>query len=254
MPIDQQVVPNVDCRKAIEYAINKTVQQNAYGGPIVGGQIASTLIPPSVVGYQKFDMYEATTKPQGDIAKAKQELQACGKPNGFSINIATRGDRDKEVAAATGAQQALAKVGIKADILQYPSGTYTNTYAGSPSFMQQHNIGLATYGWAADWPEGFGFLSQIVDSRAIKSAGNSNVEMENDKSVDAMLDSAASNPSATARQAIYGQIDKTLMSQAAVVPMLYATSLLYRPSDLTNVFVTEAYGMYDYTQIGKSSS
>jgi peptide/nickel transport system substrate-binding protein len=251
-PIDTQVVPNIDCRKAIEYAVDKTVEQNAYGGPIVGGDIASTLLPPSVVGYQKFDEYEATTQPHGDIAKAKAELKKCGKPDGFSVNVATRSDQPQEVAAATGIQQSLAKVGIKADILPYPSGTYTNTYVGSPTYMQQHDIGLAGYSWGADWPDGFGFLSQIVDGRAIRSAGNSNVEMVNDPQVNSLLDQATTLSDANARASIYSQIDKLMLDQATVVPAVYSRSLLYRNPDLTNVFVTQAYGMYDYTQIGKS--
>jgi len=28
--------------------------------------------PPNVIGQKHFDLYEATTKPQGDVAKAKQ--------------------------------------------------------------------------------------------------------------------------------------------------------------------------------------
>jgi peptide/nickel transport system substrate-binding protein len=253
-PIDTQVIPNVDCRKAIEYAADKTLFQNAYGGAEAGGDIASTVLPPSVVGYTKFDDYEATTQPAGDIAKAKQELAACGQPNGFTFNIAARGDRPKEVQTAQALQQALAKVNIKTDILQYPTGDYTNSDAGSPSFMQQHDIGMAAYGWAADWPEGFGFLSQIADGRTIRQAGNSNIEMLNDPQVNSLLDQAAASPDANTRNAIYGQIDKIMMDQAVILPELYAKSLLYRGPSLTNVFVSEAYGMYDYTQIGKQSS
>jgi peptide/nickel transport system substrate-binding protein len=254
MPIDTQVIPNVDCRKAIEYAANKTLFQNAYGGAEAGGDIASTVLPPSIVGYKKFDLYEATTKPDGDIAMAKQELTKCGKPNGFTINIGARSDRPKEVASAQALQQSLGQVGIKTDILSYPSGTYTTSEIGSPAFMKAHNIGIGTYGWAADWPTGFGFLSQIADGRAIKPAGNSNVENLNDPQVNSMLDQAASSSDPATRDNIYGEIDKTMMSQATILPMIYAKSLLFRPADVTNVFVTEAYGMYDYTQLGKSSS
>jgi peptide/nickel transport system substrate-binding protein len=252
-PIDTQVIPNVDCRKAIEYAANKTLFQNSYGGAAAGGDIASTVLPPSVVGYQKFDLYEATTKPDGDVAMAKQELAKCGKPNGFSFNISARGDRPKEVASAQALQQSLAQVGIKTDILQYPSSTYTTSELGSPTFMKAHNIGMGTYGWAADWPSGFGFLSQIADGGAIKQAGNSNAEMLNDPQVNSALQQAAASSDATTRNNIYAQIDKTMMSQAVALPEVYAKSLLYRSAKLTNVFVTEAFGMYDYTQIGKTS-
>lgn len=250
-PIDTQVIPNVDCRKAIEYASDKTLFQNAYGGAEAGGDIASTVLPPSVVGYQPFDLYEAKANPGGDLQKAKDELAKCGQPNGFSFNVAVRGDRPKEIASAQALQQSLAKVGIKIDILQYPTGDYGTSYAGSPDFMKSHNIGMNTYGWAADWPEGFGFLSQIADGRAIRSAGNSNMEMLNDPQVNQLLDQAASSSDAATRNGIYGQIDKIMMDQAVVLPEVYAKSFLYRNPSLTNVFVTEAYGMYDYSQIGK---
>lgn len=253
-PIDTQVIPNPDCRKAIEYAANKTLFQNAYGGEAAGGPIASTVLPPSVIGYQKYDLYEATSKPQGDIAMAKQELQKCGQPNGFSFNIAARSDRPKEVASAQALQQSLSQVGIKTQILQYPTSSYTTSELGSPAFMKAHNIGMGTYGWAADWPSGFGFLSQIADGQAIKDAGNSNVEMLNDPQVNAQLNQAAGEADASKRNAIYAQIDKTMMQQATILPEVYAVSLLYRPAKLTNVYVTEAYGMYDYTQLGKSGS
>jgi peptide/nickel transport system substrate-binding protein len=250
--INTQVIPNVDCRRAINYAVDKTVQQAAYGGPLAGGDIASTVLPPNIVGYQKFDNYAATTQVHGDLVAAKSELQKCGQPNGFTFNIAARSDRPKEVAAATGIQQALAKVGIKTDILQYPSGQYTGTYAGSPQFMQQHNIGLALYGWAADWPDGFGFLQQIADGRAIKQAGNSNISMLNDPQINSLFDQAAASTDANTRNQIYAQIDKIMMDQAVVLPEVYAKSLLYRSPKLTNVYVSAAYGMYDYTQIGKT--
>ncbi|GHF33394.1 peptide/nickel transport system substrate-binding protein [Amycolatopsis bartoniae] len=253
-PINTQVIPNVDCRRAIEYAADKTLFQNAYGGPEAGGDIASTVLPPSVVGYQKFDLYEATTQPGGDLAKAKDELAKCGQPNGFSFNVAVRGDRPKEVATAQALQQSLAKIGVKTDILQYPTGDYGTSYAGSPQFMKDHNIGMASYGWAADWPEGFGYLSQIADGRAIRSAGNSNMEMLNDPQVNQLLDQAAAATDAGTRNGFYAQIDRIMMDQAVILPELYARSLLYRGPNLTNVFVTEAYGMYDYTQLGKKSS
>ena len=97
---------------AVEYAANKTNYQDAYGGPI-GGQIASTVANPSVVGYKSFDLYGATTDPGGNAAKAKQELAACGQPNGFSTGITYRSDRPKEVAAAQALQASLGQVGIK---------------------------------------------------------------------------------------------------------------------------------------------
>src|SRR5215469_8207293 len=42
---------NIHCRMAVEYAANKTNYQTAYGGPVAGGAIASTVSPPNVIGH-----------------------------------------------------------------------------------------------------------------------------------------------------------------------------------------------------------
>jgi peptide/nickel transport system substrate-binding protein len=253
--LDSKVAPldNVHCRQAVEYAVDKVAAQTAYGGPLAGGQIASTVIPPTVSGYTKFDDYEALTQPHGDDVKAKQQLALCNQPNGFTVNIAARSDRPFEMNAATAVQQSLSKVGIKTDIQSFPHSTYGSTFAGVPAFDQQHDLGVVMYGWAADWPDGFGFLQQIVDSRAIVPTGNSNIEQESNPQVNNLIDQAAATNDANQRNQIYGQIDKLVMQDATIVPLVYANALLYRNKDLTNVYANQAYGMYDFGQIGVST-
>jgi peptide/nickel transport system substrate-binding protein len=91
--INTKEIPNVHCREAIEYAADKTTLQDAYGGPVVGGAIASTIMPPTVLGYKKFDLYDALSKPNGDDSAARAQLKLCGKPSGFSTNMAGRTPR-----------------------------------------------------------------------------------------------------------------------------------------------------------------
>ena len=191
--IDSKVAPftNVACRQAIEYAANHTTLQNAYGGPVAGGAIGSTVMPPTVDGYQKFDLYEATTKPGGDPAKAKQMLKTCGQPNGFSTGIAYRSDRPTETQGAQALQQALSQVGIKATLHGYPSSTYYTNFAGVPKYMSSHNIGIAFGGWGADWPDGYGFLDELVNGNTIVPAGNTNIGQLNDPVVNNLFAKAA---------------------------------------------------------------
>ena len=58
--------------------------------------MATTLLPPTVNGYSKFDLYP-TAGNKGDVAKAKAALAACGKPNGFTTNLTARSDRPAEM-------------------------------------------------------------------------------------------------------------------------------------------------------------
>ncbi len=254
MSIDPQVAPldNIDCRKAVMYAADRVANQTAFGGTVAGGDIATTMLPPQIPGHQSFDLYPAGTDNHGDIQKAKDELTACGKPNGFEVGIAYRTERPKEKQAAEAMQQALQRVGIKLDLQPYPQGDYFAQYAGNPPFMRAHNIGIALNGWAADWPDGFGFLSQITDSRVIRETGGSSNISVRIPEVDAMIDQALAEPDLAKRNVIWGQIDNTIMKQAVVLPIVYAKSLLIRGKRLTNVFVNQAYGMYDYVTLGVS--
>ena len=44
----------------------------------------------------------------------------------------------------------------------------------------------------------------------------------------------------------------TMMDDATLVPIVYVKSLDYRPKQLTNVYVWQAYGIYDFSQLGLS--
>jgi peptide/nickel transport system substrate-binding protein len=250
MAMSTKVAPlnNLDCRKAVEYAVDKVSVQNSLGGPLRGA-IASTVMPPNVVGYTKYDLYP-TPNNAGDVSKAKAELAKCGKPSGFSIGLSARGDRPNEVAAAVSIQASLKKVGINANIQKYQSGKYFSDNAGAPAFVHSHNIGLLMMAWGADWPTGYGFLDQIVAGDAIKASGNSNLSELNDPTVNKLLSDAIQNTNAAQRTTAWGQVDKGVMQQAAIVPLVYRLDLLYRPANATNVTVTPAYGMYDYLNIG----
>lgn len=250
--IDEQVKPldNIDCRKAIEYAADRVANQTAFGGPVAGGQIATTLLPPAIAGHTDFDLYPAGADNHGDVAKAKQELQTCGKPDGFEIGMAYRAERPKEKALAEAMQQALAKVNIKLDLSPFPQGDYFAQFAGNPPYMRAHNIGLAANGWQADWADGFGFLQQIVDSRVIRETGGSSNISVRLPEVDQMIDQALQTTDVNARNQIWGNIDKTVMQNAMILPVVYAKSLLVRGQGLTNVYVNQAFGEYDYTALG----
>jgi peptide/nickel transport system substrate-binding protein len=248
--INGDVAPldNIECRKAVLYAVDKTGYQRAYGGA-TGGDIATNLLPPVIPGAQAFDTY-ATPNNQGDIDKAKQALQACGQPNGFKTSISYRAERPKEKATAESLQQSLARAGIQTDLKPYPLGDYLKLYAGKPDFAKSNGLGLMVYGWGADWPDGYGFLAQIVDSRVIRATGgNSNLSVK-DPAVDALLDKALTTTDTTAREAIWVDIDKKVMDDAFVLPGIWAKGLLYRPKNLTNVFITDGFQMYDYLALG----
>ncbi|WP_030866435.1 ABC transporter substrate-binding protein [Streptomyces sp. NRRL S-37] len=250
MAINTQVAPfdKVECRKAVQYAVDKVSVQTALGGPI-RGDIATTVLPPDIPGYEKTDAY-ATAGNKGDVAKAKEQLKACGKTT-INTNISARSDRPQEIDAATAIIASLKKVGINASLKQYPSGKYFTDQVGVPSFNKKQNIGLHMMQWGADWPSGYGFLQQILNGDAIGTSGNTNLSYLDDKQINETLGKAIATEDAAERNSMYAQIDKRAMDQAALVPLTYFKVLLYRPANFTNLVSSSAWsGQYDYLNIG----
>ncbi|MER5877470.1 MULTISPECIES: ABC transporter substrate-binding protein [unclassified Streptomyces] len=250
MAINTKVKPfdKVECRKAVQFAIDKVSVQTAEGGP-VRGDIASTVLPPDIPGYSKSDVY-ASAGNKGDAAKAKDQLKACGKTS-INTNISARSDRPQEIDAATAIINSLKKVGINASLKQYPSGKYFTDYAGVPKFTEKNNIGLIMMQWGADWPSGYGFQQQILNGSAIGASGNTNLSQYDNKDVNALLEKAIGTQDDAARNGIYTEIDKKTMDDAVLVPLTYFKVLLARPKYATNLVSTAAFsGQYDYLNIG----
>ncbi|GAA0967260.1 ABC transporter substrate-binding protein [Acrocarpospora macrocephala] len=242
---DNPPLDNIECRKAVIYGADRVGLQTAMGGPLAG-DIATSLMPPGIGGWKKIETFPLGT---GDEAKAKEALTACGQPNGFETTMTFRSDRPREQAVAESMQQALAKVGIKLTLKGFPTSEYFTAYAGKPAYTKANGIGLATNGWGADWNDGFGFLSQIIDSRTIREAGNYNLSVK-DPAVDALVDQAFAELDTAKRDAIWGQADAKVMEGAYVLPTVYSKGLLLRGKGVTNQFITGAFDMYDYLALG----
>ena len=242
---------NLHCRMAVEYAANKTNMQTAYGGPVAGGDIATTAMLPNILGFQKFDLYNALTKPSGDIAAAKQQLKECGHPNGF-----THQHRLPQRPAAVRSQSSqalqasLASVGIKTTLKGYTAANYYGTFAGVPTYVHSHDLGLLAGGWGPDWPNAYGWGWALYDGKAIVSAGNANISELNDPNINKLVPRHGGDHQQEPVQRLRQQINKQVMKDAAILPVVYAKALLYRPPGLTNVYVQPFYGMYNYGVLG----
>ena len=207
-------------------------------------------MPPQIPGFQKLNIHPAGADNKGDIDGAKAALTACGQPNGFATTMAYRAERPKEKAAAEGLQRSLARVGIQLTLRGIPIGEYFSTTVGRPQYLVDNKIGLATNGWGADWNDGFGFLSQIIDSRVIRATGGSSNLSVRIPEVDALIDKALETTDTPQREAIWAQIDKRVMEEAVILPGVWAAQVTLRGMGLTNVFVNDAFGQYDFMAMG----
>ena len=251
IPVNTKEIPNVECRRAIMYAADRDAMWRAYGGEI-GGEMATSILPPGIPGRKPADdRHSGRPGYHGDVRKAKVALAKCGKPRGFATVMTYHGS-DADKTAAEALQTSLARVGIKVTLKTFDEGSYATDQVGSPAFMAREHIGLATYGWAADWPTGYGFMQPVLDGRAIQPTGNVNVSQLDDPRINALWDRAIQLEDPAEREKIYNRIDRRALELGALVPNIYVKSLLYRPDTLTNVYFHQGYNMYDYASLGLS--
>jgi len=251
LAIESKIAPftDINCRLAVQYAVSKVDWQTARGGPIGGGDIATTMLNPDVKGYTKFDLYPDNNG-QGDVAKAKDYLRKCGKPNGFTTHLATT-TTTKGKNMATAVQNSLKRIGINVVIDAGDPATYYSQFIGSPAVNRHKDFGLMVAGWGADWPTGYGFFSSIIDGRKILPQGNSNYSETNDPKINQMIDQAAAETDANAAAKIWGDVDKQLMQDATLVPMTYDKALVITSQNVTNAYILASMlGIYDFQAMG----
>ncbi|WP_128380123.1 ABC transporter substrate-binding protein [Streptomyces cavernae] len=254
----QSVKPfdNIECRKAVIYGADHVSLQTARGGPVAGGDIGTNMLPPSVPGAegQKYDPYElAGADKNGNVAKAKEALKACGQPNGFKTTIAVRNNKPAEVATAESLQASLKKVGITADIEQY-DGSQTTGIIGSPANVKKKGFGIIIMGWGPDFPTVQGFGLPLWDSKYILDSGNSNYALINDKAIDGLFDSYVKELDDAKKTQIATDINHKVMEGGYYLPFVFEKFINWRSSDLANVYTTDGYsGMYDFINLGLKS-
>ncbi|MFC7932122.1 ABC transporter substrate-binding protein [Streptomyces cinereoruber] len=246
----QTVIDNVECRKAIIYAADSKSLQTARGGPQAGGDIASNMLPPAIKGADpKADPYGKLAG-KADVAKAKEALAKCGKPNGFKTTIAVRNNKPIEIATAESLQQSLKAVGIEAQIDQF-DGAQTSGIIGSPKVVKEKGYGIIIMGWGADFPSGQGFLQPLVDGRFILQSGNNNFSELNDPAINDLFDQALKETDPVKAGELYKQINTKVSEAAVYLPFTHEKNIIWRSSRLTNVYTADAYnGRYDYASLG----
>jgi peptide/nickel transport system substrate-binding protein len=224
-------ISKLQVRQAINYATDKIAIQRARGG-VFAGDPASTVLTPTLLGYQKFDLYPSQDF-KGDVAKAKDLLTQAGFPNGLTLTY-VGGNAGAAARVNTAFQASMARVGIKLKIKTYAgSAVYTDSLQ-LPAKRADHQIGQA--GWCPDYAgdAARSFIVPLLDGRSIQPSGNSNYGEYNDAAVNTMIDQALAEPDRDKRGQLWGAIDKKIMEAAPWVPYLYDKTQFFWSSRLKN--------------------
>ena len=248
----QQSVPPFDnehCRRAVQYAVSKSSMQRARGGPYAGGDIAVSTYPPTLEGYQPPpDLYPNGPDDTGNLDAARSELQQCGKPGGFTTNMAYQNaTKDQDVFQSV--QQALSRVNITVNPVALDQSSFFEV-TGVPSDVKKQGLGLISTNWSPDFPVPYGFYYPLVDGEAIEQQGNTNVAEINVPQINNLIAQSLETTDRQQYLAKYRQVDQLTMEQAGIVPYLHQRALNVYSARLRNILFLRALGLVDFQAMG----
>jgi peptide/nickel transport system substrate-binding protein len=218
---------NVDVRKAINYAIDRTQILEEWGGPLAGNP-TDQLIPPALVDYQKYSLYPNTP----DLAMAKKLMAASGVKTPVTVGLRVINDEPGFVNMGSVIKADLAPLGIKVDLLEAPNSVNSSIIS---NYKTHTAMGIEP--WSADFPDGEAIINTGLDPATPDFAANfSHFGVH---SWVAPFEKAAAALGA-ARVAAYKKLDYDLMADQAP----YAPLLNPRWYD----FVSTRIGGYTYSQ------
>ena len=204
----------LEVRQAMNYAINK----DRIARPLHGAVIpAAGILPPPMPGFNpnlKGFPY--------DPAKARQLLAASGHPNGFSCKLWYEDGNPLLIPTAAAIQYDLAQVGIKAQLNPVTLAAFLDTSERRKGM----ECGLSA--WFQDYPDPSDFLNTLFNGNQITEEGCQNVSFYNNPKVNAALAAAAICPDPEQRLRMYQEVEQTVVTEAAFVPIFCQRVLALR--------------------------
>jgi peptide/nickel transport system substrate-binding protein len=229
---------DVRVRQAINYAVNKDTVVAGDGGTTLADK-ATSIQPPTIVGRVDYDPYPT------DPAKAQQLLNDAGLGDGFDLTLDVRPD-PRQQGMAVAIQEALKPLKINVKINNIDTSTFYEVIA-TPA--QQHDAAIT--GWCPDWSSGATFLPPLFDGRNIFDKGNQNLAQINDEAINKRIDEIGAMTDVNAANAAYAELDKQIMEQAPIVPLVYEKNVTIVGGNVAGAYLNDAFsGGIDFISLG----
>jgi peptide/nickel transport system substrate-binding protein len=202
--LNNQVAPfnNVDVRKAVNYAINRTAILAQWGGPLVG-TVSSQIMVPGAFGYAHYSDYPATP----DLAMAKKLMAASGVKTPVTLDLRTQDDTPGFMNMAQVIQANLKPIGINVKVVGTP-----NSVNGSYIINYKARVPMGIEPWSLDFPDAEALINTGMDPATPDAPAN--ITRFGDASYIPAFNQAAA-AQGSARASAYETLDKNLMTKVA---------------------------------------
>ncbi|ATG56279.1 ABC transporter substrate-binding protein [Brachybacterium ginsengisoli] len=235
-----KALEDVKVRTAIQYAVDKEAYRTAKGGEI-SGDYATTLITPGIAGREEYSLYG--DEPAGDPEKAKTLLAEAGASD-LSLRLLITED---DTASAEAIQQGLARAGITVTIQPLDQNAYDSEVTAGDGT----GYDLVLSSWQPDVPSPNANLTPLFDSSQIGN-GNYNLARYDNPDVDKAILEASSTLDADEAHAKWAAVDKQILEDSPVVPLIYSKNSFLHGSGVENFVIGEfpAYPNYLTVTLG----
>ncbi|MFB6724789.1 ABC transporter substrate-binding protein [Kribbella sp. NPDC056345] len=209
---------------------------------------ASTILPPAVPGYEKFELpgLNGTGKGAKDpsvAAEVKAKLKELGKEN-FELSWYFANDDKIATTVNQLRTEVFQSAGFKVKAIGVPKAKLRGL-RNDPSAPV--NIAQGPSGWCSDWPAGTSWFPVLFKSDAVDLSNS--VGMLQDKAVDAEIDRvAALSPDDQVKE--WAKVDKMLLEKyLPALPLYYSASYYPIGKNLGHVVNDPTQGLPEFTSI-----
>jgi peptide/nickel transport system substrate-binding protein len=209
---------------------------------------ASTILPPAVPGFDKYELPGLTGTGKGAednavAAEVKSELAKIGK-TGFELSWYYSIDDKIATQVSSLRQQVFEKAGFTVKPQGVPKAKI-RTFTGKQDAPV--NIGKTPAGWCSDWPSGTSWFPVLFKSDAI-ALGNSVGQLQ-DKALDAKIDAVtAKTPDEQLKE--WKNIDKDILENyLPVLPLYYSASNMPMGKNIGHAINDPTQGMPEFTSM-----
>ncbi|MET9227934.1 ABC transporter substrate-binding protein [Lentzea sp. NPDC003310] len=237
---------NVKVRQAFQYAVNKSAYQIASAGTAaLAGDAATTLITQGIEGREQFDLYPS--KPEGDPDKAKALLAEAGFPNGLEGLSLVLNKSNNQTEKAEAIQAALARANIKVTLRTLEADAFET----ETNLAENPTYDLTLSSWQPDFPSANANIQPLFATSEIGKGGY-NISRYSNPEVDKLIEEAQTTVDAVEAGKKWAAIDKRILQDSPVVPLIYTRNSFIHGSKVGNFYIADFPAYPNYLQAGIS--
>jgi peptide/nickel transport system substrate-binding protein len=243
---------NVNLRKALWAALDRTAMNKARGGELVTN-VMTHFIYPEIPGFEeagglKGPQVDYNDYPEGNAAVAAKYMKLAGFPSGKYTGgktlqiVGTNESPSSEDAEIV--NQTLKNLGFQTKLTLVEASVMYSKYCGTPA--EEIDV-CPSVGWVADFGDPQAVLDVAFNGKNIVSTGNNNWGQVNDPEINKAMEAAELVSGVKARGEAWAQIDRKLVAQAVAIPFDWDKQPSIESKDVAGVGDLWNTGQWDYS-------